>query len=192
MTRFACFEPRDLDGRLDPFGRFFERDLEVVPQVGSALGASAAAAAEQIAEPEHVAESAEDVFEAGERRRIEARARLRRDAGMPEPVIPAALLRVGENGVCLGRFLETFLGGMIARVAIGIILKRQFAIGALDLLIVGVFGNAQNVVVIAFAHALATFTMAGRSRRSPSRYPRLNSAITSPSRVSGAASYDTA
>ena len=111
---------------------------------------------------------------------------------MPEPVVAAALFRIGENGVRLGRFLELFLGGMIAGVAIGMILQRQLPIGALDLLIVGVFGNAQNVVVIAFAHALATFTMAGRRRRSPSRYPRLNSAITSPSRVSGAASYDTA
>ena len=59
----------NIDGRLDAFGGFLERDLEVVAQVASALGTASPAAAEEVSE-----DAAEDVFEAGERRGIEAAA----------------------------------------------------------------------------------------------------------------------
>ena len=50
-----------------PRADFLEGDLEVVPKVGAALrAAAAAAAAEQIAEAEDVAETAEDVLESRE------------------------------------------------------------------------------------------------------------------------------
>ena len=170
VTGLARFEPRNLDRRLDAFGRFFEGDLEVVAQVGPRCGAAAAAAAaEQIAEPEHVAQAAEDVAEVGEDRRIEAGAGLRRHAGMAEAIVAAALVGVRENGVRLGRFLEFLFGGVVAGVAVRMVLQRQLPIRALDLLIGGVFRHAEDFVVVAFAHALATFTMAGRSSRSPSR-----------------------
>ena len=55
-----------------PRRRFLERDLEVVAQVGAALRSAApAAAAEQIAEAEHVAEDVGEVAELGEHRRVE-------------------------------------------------------------------------------------------------------------------------
>src|SRR5439155_23243201 len=71
----AVFLTRNLDRRFRAARRFLERDLEVVPQVGAALRTAAAPrAAEQIAEPEDLAEAAENVAEVGEDRRIEARA----------------------------------------------------------------------------------------------------------------------
>ena len=72
LARLARFLPRDLDGGLHPLRRLLERDLQVVAQVGAALRAAApAAAAEEVAEAEDVAQAAEDVAEIGEDRRVE-------------------------------------------------------------------------------------------------------------------------
>ena len=72
LARLARLLPRDLDAGLHPLGRFVERDLEVVAQIGAALRPAApSAAAEEIAEAEDVAQAAEDVAEVGEDRRVE-------------------------------------------------------------------------------------------------------------------------
>ena len=90
-------------------------------------------------------------------------------AGVPEAIVARALVAVGEHRVGLGRFLEPLLGGLVARVAIRVVLERQLAVGALDVLIAGGARDAEHVVEVALAHdALATLTSAGRSRRSPS------------------------
>ena len=113
-----------------------KRDLEVVAQVGAALRAAApAAAAEQIAEAEHVAE---DVGEVAELAKTDGSnpappPAARADAGVAEAIVEAALLGVGEDGVRFRRFLELLLGGLVARIAIRVILHRQLAVGALDL-----------------------------------------------------------
>ena len=91
------------------------------------------------------------------------------DAGMTEAIVAGALVAVAEDRVGFGRFLEFLFGLLVARVAIGMVLQRQLAIRALDLLLGGRAGDLEDLVVIALAHdAFATFTSAGRSRRSPS------------------------
>ena len=76
LAGFAGFLARDLDRRFGAGGRFLERDLEVVAQVRAALRTAApAAAAEDIAEAEDVAETREDVGEVGEDRRDRSRHR---------------------------------------------------------------------------------------------------------------------
>src|SRR6185503_1924887 len=180
---------RDLDRRLGAGERLLERDLEVVAQVRSALrSAATAAAAEHVAEAEEIAEVAEDVLEAGERVRIETARAGAADAGVAVAVVERPLLRVGDDGVGLRRFLEAFLRRAVARIAIRVVFQRQLAVRTLDLLIGGVAADAEDLVVIALAHPLATFTIAGRSRRSPSMYPRENSSMTSPSRRPSAGS----
>ena len=157
LAGFAGLVARNLDAGLDALRRLLELDLEVVAKVGAALRAGAAAAA---AEAENVAEAAEDVFEAGELRRIES---LRAaDAGVAEAIVARALVAVAEDGVRLGRFLECVLGLLVARVAIGVELQRQLAIRALDLLIGRGARDLEDLVVVALAHdALATLTMRG-------------------------------
>ena len=59
---------RNLDVGFDALRRLLELDFEVVAQIGAALRSGCGAAA---AEPEDVAEAAEDVLEAAELRRIE-------------------------------------------------------------------------------------------------------------------------
>ena len=91
------------------------------------------------------------------------------DAGVAEAIVAGALVAVAEDGVGLGRFLELLLGLLVALVAIGVELQRQLAVRALDLLVGCRAGDLEDLVVVALAHdAFATFTSAGRSRRSPS------------------------
>ena len=89
---------------------------------------------------------------------------------MAEAIVARALVGVGQHRVGLGRFLELLLGGLVAGIAVGVVLQRELAIGALDVLIAGVARDAEDRVVVALAHdAFATRTSAGRSSRSPSR-----------------------
>ena len=84
-------------------------------------------------------------------------------------VVAGALFAVAQDGVGLGRFLEFLFGLLVALVAIRVVLERQLAIRALDFLIGCCARDFEGLVIIALAHdALATFTIAGRSRRSPS------------------------
>src|SRR5215510_1134964 len=108
MAALARLLPRNLDHRLGTLGGFLEGDLEIIPKIGATLRTAApASAAEDVAEPEDVAETAEDILEAGEHARIEsARARRRRHAGVAEPVVHRSLFGIREHGVRFGRFLE--------------------------------------------------------------------------------------
>ena len=76
---------------------------------------------------------------------------------------------IRQNRVSLGGLLESLFGLFVPLVPIRMMFEGELAIGALDLLVAGGLGNAENLVVIPFAHAFATFTMAGRTSLSPSR-----------------------
>ena len=152
LARRAGLLARDADLRLGALGRGLEGDLEVVAQIGAAARAGAAAA-EGVAETEDVAEPAEDVAEVGEHRRVEALAAALVHAGVAEAIVGGALVAVGEDRVGLGRFLELLLGRVVARVAIGVVLERQLAVGALDLPVRGRARDAQDLVVVALSHA---------------------------------------
>ena len=88
---------------------------------------------------------------------------------MTEAVVLAALLGIRKHGIRFRGFLEPFLGCVITGIAIRVILHRQFAERALDFAIVRSARNAEHLVVVTFAHDVATFTIAGRSSFSPIR-----------------------
>ena len=70
---------------------------------------------------------------------------------MPEAVVIGAFLRVAQNRVGFGGFLEVFFGFLVSRIPVGVILKRELAVGALDFLIGGVPRNPEHLVVIPFS-----------------------------------------
>ena len=78
------------------------------------------------------------------------RARRRVDAGVAELVVGGALLRVGQDFVRFLRLLELFLGALVVRIAIRVMLHRELAIGLLDVLFRCVAVEAQHRVVVAF------------------------------------------
>ena len=124
--------------------------------------------AKDVAEAEDVTEPTENVLEPGKHIRIEATGGRTAKARVPEAVVHVALVGVGQDRIRLSRFLEGLLGGSVARVAVRVVLERQLPVGALDLLLARVLRDAEDFVVVALAHEAATFTIAARSRRSPS------------------------
>ena len=174
LARLARLFSRNDDRCFGAFRGLVEGDLEIVAEVGASLRPAAAppAAAEDLAEAEHVTETGEDVRKVREDRGVESWARARAgDTRMAEAIVQAALLRVGQDGVRLRRFLEGLLGLVISGVAIGMEFQRELAIRALDLDFARVPGHTKDFIVITLAHAaqpFATFTIDGRRRRSPS------------------------
>ena len=94
---------------------------------------------------------------------------------MAVSVVGGALLGIGKDAVGFGRFLKLLFGGMIARIAVGMILQREFAVGALQFLLPRAAGDAEHFVIIAFRHRHCTSnygssgphrdpTMEGRSK----------------------------
>ena len=86
---------------------------------------------------------------------------------MAESVVEAALFGIGEDRVRLGGLLELLLGRGVVRIAVRMELHRQLPVGALDLAVGRGARDAEDLVVIALAHDVATFTIAGLSNRSP-------------------------
>jgi hypothetical protein len=105
---------------------------------------------------------------------------------MAKAVIGSALVRIAKRGIGLAQLLELLFRLGVTRIAVGMILESQLAVGAFDLLLGGRAFNRQDFVVVAFALAdqriprfrmrlpttaylpglRATRTIAGRSRRS--------------------------
>ena len=135
------------------------------------------AATKNIAKAEELAENVVEVLkDAG----IETGARAARtDSSVAKAVVQAALFRIGEHGISFAGFLEPFFCAGIIRIAVRMVLHRQLAIGALDLLVAGPALHPQHFVIVSLHLAsqdsllidyrsgfLATRTIAGRSSRS--------------------------
>ena len=71
-------------------------------------------------------------------------------------IVSGALLRVGEYLIRFAGLLELLFRFRIRRVAIGMILHGQAAIGGLELLIAAVAGDAEKFVVFDFGHVSAS------------------------------------
>ena len=75
---------------------------------------------------------------------------------MTELVVGRALLRVRQNLVSLFRFLELGLGGLVARIAVGMKLHRKPPVGLLDLGLRRVARDPERFVVVLFGHDVSS------------------------------------
>ena len=66
------------------------------------------------------------------------------------PHIPQMRVFIAEDLVCLAHLFELFLSGLVAGVQVRVIFFREFAVGALDLVVRGRFRHAEYLVIIAF------------------------------------------
>src|SRR5688572_21011173 len=91
---------------------------------------------------------------------------------LSECVVPLALLRIGEHVICLGDLLESSLGRGVL-VDVRVVLPSQFAVGPLDLGLVGIFSDTEDFVEVPSHQLLlvATTTAAGRRISSSGPYP---------------------
>ena len=125
------------------------------PALAAATEATSAKAAEASTSAEHVAkhgeyivhgetagtaESSESAFAA---RTVEA-----------ELIVLLSLLRVMQHVVSLGRFLELFLGFLVARISVRVILYGDFPICFLYFVLRGILAHSKNFIIISFCHNL--------------------------------------
>jgi len=130
-----------------------EFEGDIFPQVGAALGSAASTRARA---PKEIAKSkkvTEDVLEILKHTGIKTRTRSCAAAhpSMAEAVVERALFRVGQHGIGFGDLFEFFLSLRLVGIAVGVILQRQFAIGALDLLLASGASDSQHFVIVAFS-----------------------------------------
>ena len=109
------------------------------------LGASA----EHFTESEHLIEDVASVWEAVG---IEASAGGGGNALVAEAIKGRALLRIAQNAVSLGSFLEFFFGVVIAGVAVGMMLQSKLPIGSLEHLVVTVPGYTEDFIIVALGY----------------------------------------
>ena len=66
-------------------------------------------------------------------------------------VVHLALLSVGKDFVGFLNLLEFFLGGFVARIQVGMIFSREFAISGANILHRSLAGDSEKIVVILFS-----------------------------------------
>src|SRR5579859_3082356 len=127
--------------------------LKFQSQVGAGVlallhpaAAASTTAAEYVVHSEQIAENIVQVLE---RKALEA-CTCGTDALMSEAVVARALVAIHQDAVSLGGLFELYLRLGTTGIAVRMVLHRQFAIGALDLLLAGGSAYSQNLVVIAF------------------------------------------
>jgi len=143
----------------------FERDFEIVAQVGAIAAAIAATtAAEEFLEnatAATAAASAAEDFAENVERIVKATAAT---AGTPLPysallesgvavtIISGTFLRVFQDLIRLGNFLKSFLRLFVTRVFVGVILNGFFPISFLQIFVGRTLSHTEQFVVIFFGH----------------------------------------
>src|SRR5215471_159236 len=133
---------RNLELALDALGCLLQRDLQAILQV--------VAAAHPAAPPASAAEEAlEEILEDG------AEARAAAQVGhCTKAIVLGALVGIGEHGVGLADLLEALLGARVAGILVRMVLTSEGAVGLLQRGVVGVAGDAEDLVVVLGRHAM--------------------------------------
>src|SRR5262249_10594338 len=128
---------------------FFESQIQVRTRI-SAFVCTIASAGIDVDSKEIAEKIAKDVAEICERGRIKATESAIAHTSMTKLIVTGALLTIDEHAVRFAGFLELLFRLRIVGIAVRVILHRQLAVRALDLLIAGAAFYAQNFVIIAF------------------------------------------
>ena len=138
MAFATGFHPGNLQIGGKTAHRIFKRDFEIVANILATLHtrAAAAAAAESVAETENVAQDIPEIRENGFVK--SGRSTRSVDRLMTIAVVRRPLLRITQDAIRLGRFLELLFRFPVARVAVRMVLERQLAIGTLERLLIAI------------------------------------------------------
>jgi len=79
---------------------------------------------------------------------------------MAKAIVHAAFLGVRQDGIGLAAFFELFFRVRIVRIAVGMVLQRQLAVSAFDLLLARAPLDPKYLVVISFYVARQSLTLA--------------------------------
>ena len=134
----AFFHAPDLHLLADAEDGLLELEGQVLAEIGAALRARAASApllTEHVAESEEIAEDVLEIVEDRPVKPSESLAGAIGNSGVTKTVIAGALLGIGKDRIGLAALLEALFRVRIIGVAVRVILQRELAVGALDLLI---------------------------------------------------------
>ena len=150
VARLARRVPHETDDLRRAVGGLDQVEPDFAMDVGALAnpGGVAAAAAEEVAEKplaENVAEGVQDVGYV-----VEVRRAAPFQSGMAVAIVRRPLLGMAEDLESLGRLFELDDGLFVARIAVGVVLQREFSVGLRDLGFRGVAIHAQDFVVVAF------------------------------------------
>jgi hypothetical protein len=126
----------------------FELQVDIFPEIGAPLGTAALpcpAAAKNFAQTKEVAK---DIPQVGGVKALSPANPTQ--TGVAVTVVGGALVAVRQYGVGFAALLEFFFGVGIIGIAVGMELQREFAIGALDLLLSRPTLHTQYFVVVSF------------------------------------------
>ena len=149
-------DPVDAHGLFAALGRLLKGDRDIGRHRGALarrvgiLLPSAAEAAEQVAEQVAQIECVAETAEAAERVAAAAGAEVRVHARVAVLVVARLFFAVGKHLIRLVRFLELFLGGFVAGVEVRVILLCDLAVCFFDLVVARVFAHAEHFVIISF------------------------------------------
>ena len=146
FARLARAQRRHLDGTFDAEHGFFQIQFDHEAQIGTAprLLLTPTATAEDVSE--NIPENISEIRRAATR--TAAHASLERRVSVL--VVHPTLGWIGQHFVGFFALLERLLGGLVAGVAIRMVLHRAAAISLLQIIVTGGLGDAQDFVVVAF------------------------------------------
>src|SRR5690606_12947576 len=154
-----------VDAALHAGDGLFQVELHHIADVGTAARTARASTAEDVAED--VAKDVAHVRTAAEAGAGVAATHAMFARGVAVLVAHAALAAVGQHLVGLLALLERRFGGVVAGVAVGVVLHRAAAIGLLQLVLGGIAADAEDFVVIALAHRSRSVVPGGPEVRGP-------------------------
>ena len=124
--------------RRHPVCGFFERDLEVVTEIGAALRRCAsratAPATKHISKTKQIAEDVFNSTKTGSAPRARA-CGATGNSGMTEPVVTLPLLGIREDAVGFGSFFKLLFRGCVVRILVRMIFDRETPVSALYFLV---------------------------------------------------------
>ena len=146
-TGVATFVIGDIDLCFNAKSRLFETDFHIVLQIVAALAPSPLRRRRQdIAE-----DIAENIAERGSGAKAEARGESAcAHTGMAELIVLGSFLRIREDFIGLGDFLELLFGLLIPGILVRMIADRQLPESLLDLRFRCIPMNSEHLVIIAF------------------------------------------
>src|SRR5690554_1559793 len=151
MTDIAGFPARYPDLGVEAVGRLLQRNIQRVLEVGATIdlwpAAPTAGSTEDFTE-----DVAKRIGKSPGAAHASAHAGVRIHACMTVTVVGRPFLLVGQHFVSLFDFLELLFGFLAVRIAVRVVLHCQLAISLLELIVGGVLGYPQDLVVIAFCH----------------------------------------
>lgn len=146
----ADIEPSKFNVSGSALKNIFQRDLDLCFKVEASGGAASASTRSSLASAENVVEHREDVIDIHS---IEVMSGRAAETFMAELIVLAATIRVRQNLVRLGAFLEGLLGFFVSRITVRVELHREAAIRPFDLIARrGAFNREDFVVAAGDAH----------------------------------------